>query len=113
MIDSFLDRRFQLWEYRVSHGALLVRSPKGPAAETNIDLVFTGVEYVACPRMLRGLEMAPANDEDLRRVSSEFGPVAETDQVFVLVSAGARHLVVATSCRVSENFDDIFDNALA
>ena len=109
MSDSFPDRRFQLWEYRVSHGALLIRSPKGPDSETNIDLVFSGVEYVACSRMLRGVDLAPVTPEDVRRVGDAFGSVVAPDQVFVLLSAGVRHLVVASSCRVSENLDDIFD----
>jgi hypothetical protein len=52
MSATYPDRRFQLWEYRVSHGSLLIRSPKGPDAEMNIDLVFSGVEFVACPRTL-------------------------------------------------------------
>jgi len=110
MSATYPDRRFQLWEYRVSHGALLIRSPKGPDAETNIDFVFSGVEYVACPRMLRGLELVPtATAEDVSRVAEGFGAVVAPDQVFVLLSAGQRHLVVAASCHVSENMDDIFD----
>lgn len=105
---TFADRRFQLWEYRVSHGALLIRSPKGPETETNVDFVFSGVEYIACPRMLRGLELGTVTPEDVDRVTERFGRVVPPDQVFVLVSAGARHLVVATSCVVNENLDDIF-----
>lgn len=112
MSAVFPDRRFQLWEYRVSHGALMIRSPKGPDAETNVDLVFSGVEYVACPRMLRGVELVTATAKDVRRAGDGFGPVVAPDQVFVLLSAGVRHLVVAASCHVSENTDDIFDNTL-
>lgn len=112
MSAAYPDRRFQLWEYRVSHGALLIRSPKGADAETNIDLVFSGVEYVACPRMLRGVELAAVTPEDMHRAGEGFGPVVAPDQVFVLLSAGARHLVIAASCRVSENLDDIFDTPL-
>jgi hypothetical protein len=44
----------------VSHGSLLVRSPKGPDATTNVDLIFVGVEYICCPRMLRGVELVEA-----------------------------------------------------
>jgi hypothetical protein len=109
---SFPDRRFQLWEYRVSHGALLIRSPKGPSAETNVDLVFSGVEYIGCPRMLRGVELVPAAAADIERVREEFGAVAHPNQVFVLLSDGARHVVVAASCHVSENLDDLFENML-
>jgi hypothetical protein len=50
MNTSFTDRAFQLWEYKVSHGSLLIRSPKGPEISTNIDLVCVGVEYPAAPR---------------------------------------------------------------
>ena len=112
MSATYPDRRFQLWEYRVSHGSLLIRSPKGPDAETNIDLVFSGVEFVGCPRMLRGLELVEVTPDDVQRVGAEFGPVVAPDQVFVLLSADARHLVIASSCRVNENLDDIFDSPL-
>ena len=112
MNATYPDRRFQLWEFRVSHGALLIRSPKGPDTEKNIDLVFSGVEYLACPRMLRGLELVEAVSEDLQRLGAEFGDVVPPDDVFILLSAGARHLVIASSCRVSRNLDDIFDSPL-
>jgi hypothetical protein len=112
MSATYPDRRFQLWEYRVSHGSLLIRSPKGPDAEMNIDLVFSGVEFVACPRTLRGLELVEVTSDDIKRVDAEFGPVVAPDHVFVLLSGGARHMVIASSCRVSENLDDIFDSPL-
>lgn len=112
MRRTFPGRRFQLWEYRVGHGALLIRSPRGPNVETNIDLVFSGVEYVACPRMLRGVELVSATDEDAQRVSDAFGTVVAPDRVFVLLSAGARHIVVALTCHVNENLDDIFESTL-
>ena len=110
MSEAFPNRRFQIWEYRVSHGSLLIRSPKGPDAATNVDLVFAGVEYISCPRMMRGLELVSARSVDAQRAAHEAGPLLATDEVFVLLSAGVRYLVVATSCHVSENTDDIFDS---
>lgn len=104
------DRRFQLWEYRVSHGGLLIRSPRGPSASNNIDLLFDGVELVCCPRMLRGLELVQAEAGDVDRASASLGEMEAPDQVFVLVSEGVRHLVVASSLRVSEHEGDIFDS---
>lgn len=44
------DRTFQLWDYKVSDGFLLVRSPKDATYGLNIDLVFIDVEYISCPR---------------------------------------------------------------
>ena len=43
---SFSGRTFQLWEYRVSHGSLLIRSPKGEDVAMNIDIICVGVERV-------------------------------------------------------------------
>ncbi len=110
---AYPERRFQLWEYRVSHGSLLIRSPKGPDAGTNIDLEFSGVEYVACPRLMRGLEFAQAGSADLRRVRDAGVALEAPDKVFVLLSGKERHLVVASSCVVSENTGGIFDSPFA
>ena len=109
MIASFPDRRFQLWEYKVGHGSLLVRSPRGPKVETNIDIVFAGVEFVSAPRHLRGLDLGYGSPEDIDRVVAEIGEI-EHGTVFVLSSAGRRHLVLAAGHRVSEHQGDIFDS---
>jgi hypothetical protein len=48
-------RTFQVWEYQVSHGNLLIRSPQAPASKhspeqvTNLDLHFFGVDYFELP----------------------------------------------------------------
>ncbi len=113
MSSAFVDRRFQLWEYRVSHGSLLIRSPRGPGVEQNIDLVFSGVEYVACPRMLRGLELQTATPCDVERARDAIGGDVVAERVFVLVSGGRRNIVVAAGCRVTEHAGDIFDSPFA
>ena len=51
------NRNFQLWEYHVSHGSLLIRSPKRGEDTKNIDIVFAGVEYMALPRHLKSVEL--------------------------------------------------------
>jgi len=107
VIATYPDRRFQVWEYRVSHGSLLVRSPKGLHAEKNIDLVFVGVGYMALPRLMRGVSINRGTADDRSVVNEDIG---DDDQVFVLVSEGRRHLVVAAGCQVSENDGDIFDS---
>jgi hypothetical protein len=40
------DRRFSLWDYNVSHKQMLLRSPKSPDLQKNIDIVMWGVEYI-------------------------------------------------------------------
>ena len=111
MIASFPDRRFQLWEYRVSHGSLLVRSPRGPDVDTIVDIVFVGVEFLSAPRHLGGLELDHASQEDIDRVEDEIGEIG-SGTVYVLRSAGRRHLVLAAAHRITEHDDDIFDNPL-
>jgi ABC-type thiamine transport system ATPase subunit len=78
--------------------------------EQNIDLVFSGVEYVACPRMLRGLELQTATPRDVERARDGIGGDVVAERVFVLVSGGRRSIVVAAGCRVTEHAGDIFDS---
>lgn len=109
MIASFPDRRFQLWEYQVSHGSLLVRSPRGPTVARNIDLVFTGVEYLQAPRHLVGVVLEHGSVEDRAATRTAMGG-AEAGRVYVLVSEGRRHLIAAADCTIDENDRDIFDS---
>jgi len=112
MIASYPDRRFQLWEYRVSHGSLLIRSPKGPNVDRNVDLVFVGVDYVAAPRFLHGVEVIRGAEGDQAAASAAIDSV-DPERVFVLLSGGRRYLVVAVSVRIGENDDEIFDSPFA
>jgi hypothetical protein len=72
-------RVFKLWEYQVSHGHLLVRSPIAPASgqraetPTNIDLLFMGVVFVDLPVFFDGLSLAEPSDEDRQRVQTRLG----------------------------------------
>lgn len=101
-------RRFQLWEYRVSHGSLLIRSPRGPGQDTNLDVLFDGVEFVSSAQMLRGLEVTTGDATDINFVEDVVGAVRLPDNIFILKSIGRRFFVVASSCRTDENDLDIF-----
>lgn len=112
------DRVFQVWEYLVSHGQLLIRSPKAPATgnspelSTNIDLVCLGVEYMALPRRLSGLEIAPPTSDELRALDVVLGTAVDRKNVRILASEGKRFPVVAASCSFFENDWDIFESPL-
>ncbi len=104
------DRTFKVGEYQVSHGQLLIRSPKAPSTGatpeflTNIDLVFVGVDYMAVPRSLRGLEiLAPLPEEIL-------GKPIPPDGIKILASEGKRFPIVASSLSLFENDWDIFES---
>lgn len=101
---------FQFWEYRVSHGQLLVRSPKSPTQASNVDIAFAGVEYVDLPRYLRELEIDEPEEADIAFAEHRLGRPIEAKAVFVLKVEGKRHIVVAAAVRVTESDMDIFES---
>ena len=110
------NRDFKVWEYQISHGQLLIRSPKAPATDTspehqtNVDLVFLGVEYMCLPRVFRGLTLDQATTEEVRTLKTILGKAPEPGSVRMLVSGGKRFAVIAASVALSENDWDIFDS---
>jgi hypothetical protein len=116
MKATFTERAFQLWEYQVSHGQLLIRSPKAPATETspelltNVYLVCLGVDYMAVPRHLRGLELLPPTSDEIRHLEGLLGRAIAPDNIRIFASGGKRFSVVASSFALSENDWDIFES---
>ncbi len=107
---DFTGRKFQLWQYRVSHGEMLVRSPRDDEHPRNADLMFAGVEYLELPRFLPDLEVDEVNETDLARAADRLGKSVERQNVFVLKSQGRRFLVVAAGFKAAETDMDIFDD---
>jgi len=110
MNSSFTERAFQLWEFKVSHGSLLIRSPKAPSIPNNIDVVCKGVEYLAAPRHIRGLDLGQATTEEIENLSNLLGKEVPPSRVRVISSEGRRFPIVAVSFRISENENDISDS---
>src|SRR5437879_4562815 len=110
------DRAFHLWEYQVSHGQLLIRSPKSPSGrdepgcDTNVDLVCLGVEYLALPASLHGLEVTQATDDEKAQIEQLLGRKLEPKNIRILVSLGQRYPIVAAFFSLSENDWDIFES---
>lgn len=108
METSYAGRVFQLWQYKVSHGSLLIRSPKTPTNDSNIDLICVDVEYLSTPRYLHGLEIASATPDELKALSGIVGWDVPSSGARVLISEGRRYPIVAASFRISTNQEDIF-----
>ena len=110
------NRKFKVWEYQVSHGQLLIRSPKAPATKTspelltNIDLVCLDVEYMALPRMLRGLELLASTSDEIRYLEALLGKAIDPDHIKILASEGKRFPIVALTFSLWENDWDIFES---
>ena len=107
---SFPTRMFQVWIYTVGHQSLLIRSPIGEIDSTNIDLIMTGVKYMALPTIVRGLYVEQATAEEVREVSDIIGKQIPAGHVRILVTGGQRFIVVASSMQFSENENDFFSN---
>ena len=110
MNKQFNGRDFQFWEYRVSHGQLLIRSPKSPTQDVNVDLVFAGVEYAALPRHLLELKIEDATELDVSVVAERLGRPVKKNTITILIAQGTRHIVVAAAVKVAESNMDIFDS---
>lgn len=106
-------RHFQLWEYHVSHGTALVRSPRSTDEPNNIDIMLFGVEYLALPRHLDAVQLAQGTENDRRRAEELLGRTVQADRVWVVSSGEVRHLVVAAKVDVRETTMDTFDSPFA
>lgn len=103
------NRRFRLWDSRVSHDQLLIRSPATPEIATNIDIVFWGVEFISFPTLFRGPEIERGSDE---RDAGLISVQPTNGELFVIVSDEKRFAIVAAGFKVLENTLDIFESSL-
>jgi hypothetical protein len=104
------ERTFQVWEYRVSHGSLLIRSPRDSSIDTGIDLIFLDVLYMELPRFFMGLSLDDPTPEEIRRVEGTLSPKFTTDRIWILVSSGHRYLVAGGFMKIEENEREPFES---
>ena len=104
--EEYVHRTFQLWNYDVSHGHLLIRSPKRNDDAVNVDVVVFGVQFVSLPRFLRGLRI-----QKLEEVPSAYQEYAsnDADKAFRLESSGSNHLIIASHVDVKMHSEDMMD----
>lgn len=105
------DRTFRVWDYRVSHDQLLLRSPKD-AGMRNMDVIFVGVEYLSLPSQLNGLEISPGTAHEILLAEQGCGKQLSAEHVFSVRTKAGKHVVAAASVRVFENDLDLFESSL-
>ena len=111
-------RTFKVWEYQVSHGHLLIRSPLAPASQysleevTNLDLHFWGVDYFELPRLLKGVEIVAPTEAEVERLGGILGKRLLPANVIILLSGSQRLSIVAEGLAVTENQWDIFESPI-
>lgn len=110
---SFPDREFKVWDYAVSHRQMVIRS-LGPEEDSpNLDLHFRGVEFMRAPTVFKGLSVVPATEAEVAEAEALVAPRrCDPAMVWVLESAGNRHLVVAESLDVAETDFPMMSTAL-
>jgi hypothetical protein len=113
MFELIKGRQFQLWEYHVSHGFLLIRSPAGPGVVQSIDIVFAGVEYLAAPRHLGEIVVSEATADEIYRLEEILQKKLVSSHVWVMQGSRERFPVVAAALKIQEHACDIFDSPFA
>ena len=113
MSDLTRGRHFQLWEYHVSHGSLLIRSPSGPGVAAHVDIICVGVEYVAAPRHLGEIKVSPATADEIRHVETLLRKSLPPSRVWALRGSSASCLVVAAGLQIREDRGELFGSAFS
>ena len=70
--DRYADRTFQLWAFTVSHGQLLLRSPKGDGGATRVDVLFKPVRRMNLPVRMDGLRVEAVEDGRFRLTGTDW-----------------------------------------
>lgn len=94
-------RKCQLWEYHVSHGSLLIRSPAGPEIETSVDIICVGVDYLAAPRHLGEIAVSEASEAEIASLEEILGKkILRPSRAWALQGSPRRSLVVAVALKI-------------
>lgn len=107
---GFENRKFQFWFYRVSHGELLIRSPKSKENPKNIDILFFDISYIELPRFLDEIILDDATNDEIIYVNNKIGEPSNDQKVTIIVSRGIRYLIVASFFKVKETELDLFEH---
>ncbi len=106
------DRAFQIWTYSVSHGQLLVRSPKSKKYPTNVDVSFFGVKLIDLSTGFIGLTIEDASPEEITAAQHRLREPSWIGRVYRLTSESRKFFVAAVDIQVSENSLDFRETEL-
>ena len=113
MLDLLNGRSFQVWEYRVSLGFLLIRSPITPDMKPNIDIICAGVEYMALPTNLGEITISDATEKEIFDIENIIKKkITVPTRVWVMENSKGRFPLVAAGLQIKEFHGDIFESSL-
>jgi hypothetical protein len=89
-------RRFQVWEYTVSHAQLLLRSVRDEIHPTRVDVLFKNVGYMALPSAFMVDVIEELSGDQLETLEGlAAGALSDGRTAFRLTTAGGDGLAVA------------------
>lgn len=103
-------RQFQVWEYRVSHASLLIRSPASDNLTRSVDLIFVAVEYMALPNRFETLAVRELPSDEAASSPGLPPRRLPTSKVWRLDAGTNIFWVVAGGMVVREHHGDIFES---
>ena len=99
----YLNRRFQLLFYQISHGELIIRSQKNDNYVHTIDIYFGDVIYMEIPSELNGIRFRRANADDVSYINSKIKNYIIQDNIVVIISEEKEYYIVASVISINEN----------
>lgn len=104
---------FQVWDYVISHGQLLIRSPRSSEQDFNLDILFVGVSYLEIPVYLGEFQFDEANFRDLEHLKQRYPfEFYASTKVFVLATQKFRYYIVAAHCTLKRNELEMLESPL-
>lgn len=100
MMKLLEGRRFQVWDYTVSHKRLLIRSPQNKDFEYNIDIIFSSVKSINI-------------QTGLGEISIEDNKIEESGYKRILIRTEQQtYEIVAYDYRIEKSKTNIFHSPL-
>lgn len=105
MNDFCFEREFKFWYYQISHGEVIIRSPKNEddMLYHNIDIYIGDVDYLELPFQFNGLRITEATKEDMDYICLKLGKSVPGEKIIVLISQNKKYYIVASYYKILEN----------
>ena len=108
-------QNYHIWDFAVGHSRLNLRHTDVDANDgstRNIDIIFSGVEYMELPDILEDLVLDSPTEEELAYLAGRCRFFSVESKCHVLVAGGRRYYVVAGGPHVEENTLPLFTSFL-
>jgi hypothetical protein len=99
-------RHFQIWQYRVSHRQLLIRSVLEGDDPSRIEVLFRNVAAIKIATAFDGLVIREPSPEELSAIRQQAGPSVTVDRAFVIEALDLFGYIVASNFSTAEDNGD-------